>query len=637
MAEPTPEPLAARTPWVHTITRPVRAFVQTEVGSAAVLLAAALAALLWANLPWGDTYEAVWSSELSIGVAGADLSLSLREWINSGLMTLFFFVIGLEIRREFDMGELRERRRVVVPVVAAVGGMAVPALIYVAFTADTPYVHGWGIVMATDTAFALGVLGLVGRRWAPQVRVFLLTLVIVDDVGALLVIALAYTTGLTLLPLLIAAAVFAVIVALRNAGVLYGQVYFLLGIALWLALFYSGVHPTLAGVAMGLLMTAHPPSWTQLQRAASLWRMFREQPTSRYARWASRGVRLAISPNERLQQIYHPWTSYVIVPLFALANAGLEISGDLLRAAVTSPITLGILVGLVAGKTLGVAGASWAAVRLGGLPLSLPWPALIGAAAVAGIGFTVSLFIAEFTFDGVPLREAQVGILGAALLATAVAWGVFHLIDLLPPRLRSAAPTAPAALEDLSDPVDPELDHVRGPREAKVTLVEYGDFECPYCGRAEPVIRELLSQFGTDLRFVFRHLPLPDVHPNAERAAEAAEAAAAEGRFWQMHDLLFEHQDALGFDDLLRYAGQLGLDVPRFAEDLRNHTYAPRVARDVASAEQSGATGTPTFFANGRRHDGPFDLDSLAALVRSRLAEADRAGGPDRRRRRGDR
>src|SRR5690606_22915199 len=449
---------------------------------------------------------------------------------------------------EFDMGELRDRRRVGVPVLAAIGGMTAPALIYVAINAGTAGVHGWGIVMATDTAFALGVLALVGRRLPQKVRVFLLTLVIVDDVGALLVIAFVYTEDLALAPLLVAAAILGAVLLLRRAGVRYGAPYLLLGIGLWLAMLQSGVHATIAGVAMGLLATAYPPSRADLQRAASLWRTFREQPTSREARSAVRGVQQAISPNERMQQLYHPWASYVIVPLFALANAGVALGGGLLSQAVQSSITIGIVAGLVAGKLLGIVGTSWLATRrwLGGFPLSLPWPPLVGAATIAGIGFTVSLFIAELSFEGAALAEAKVGILAASLLATGLGWLAFRVIERLPARIQvGGLRLAAQPLIDLVDPVDPERDHIRGPEEAAVTLVEYADFECPYCGRAEPVIRELLAQFGSELRYVFRHLPLPEVHPHAQLAAEAAEAAATQGKFWEMHDRSEEHTSEL--------------------------------------------------------------------------------------------
>lgn len=612
-----------RTAWVRNLARPTRVFIATEVGSAVVLLGAVLLALAWANSPWGGTYEDVWSTELSIRLGAAEVSEDLRGWVNDGLMALFFFVIGLEIRRELDVGELRDRRRVGVPVVAALGGMLVPALIYVSFNVGTDAAHGWGIVMATDTAFALGVLALIGRRCPPRLRVFLLTLVVVDDVGALTVIALAYTDDLAVLPLALAVGVFVVVVAFRAAGIPNGVTYFALGVVLWLALLESGVHATIAGVAMGLVATAYPPSRPALQRASLLWRSFREQPTSGLARSAGRGLRRTISPNERLQEIYHPWTSYLIVPLFAVANAGVQFSREMVERAATSPITIGIIVALVIGKLMGIAGASWLATRhsFGGFPLTVPWRPLFGTAAVAGIGFTVSLFIAEISFDGPALQEAKLGIFAASVLASGLGWLMFRLIVRLPQQDVSAAARHAPPLIDLADPVDPEIDHIRGPDDAPVTLVEYGDFECPYCGQAEPAIRSLLREFGADLRFVFRHLPLDDVHENAPRAAEASEIAAAHGKFWEMYDLLFGHQDALTAQDLVEHANTLGLDRELVAEDIRKRRFLPRVTRDIDSADRSGVSGTPTFFVNGRRHHGAYDIDTLAGLVRAALAE----------------
>ena len=305
------------------------------------------------------------------------------------------------------------------------------------------------------------------------------------------------------------------------------------------------------------------------------------------------------------------------------ANAGVELSGEVLRGAATSPITIGIVAGLVLGKLIGITGASWLATRriLGGFPLTVPWPPLLGAAAVAGIGFTVSLFIAEIALRGEALDQAKIGILSASVLATALSWVVFQVIGVLP-RRAGRRTSAAAPLVDLTDPVDPDRDHIRGPQDAPVTLVEYGDFECPYCGRAEPVIRELLAEFGTDLRYAFRHLPLEDVH---EHARLAAEAAGTQGKFWQMHDLLFTHQDALTTDDLLRYARELDLNIDRFSAALRKRKHALRIERDLDSADQSGVTGTPTFFANGQRHHGAYDIDSLKQLVRTALAQAKEA------------
>jgi Na+/H+ antiporter NhaA len=460
-----------------------------------------------AGVSWASRLAAVTRSAWSVYRSTSDP----RARINDGLMAFFFFfVVGLEIRREFDMGELRDHRRVAIPVLAALGGMAAPALIYLAFNAGAPAARGWGIVMATDTAFALGALALIGRRFPTRLRVFLLTLVIVDDIGALTVIALGYTQELSPVALLVAVGLFGVVLGLRQLGVRRGIPYVVVGVGVWLATLESGIHPTIAGVALGLLATAYPPSRQDLQRAMSLWRTFREQPTPRFARSARLGVTEAISPNERLQDPFQTWTSYLVVPLFALANAGVELRGDLLGRALASPITLGIVFGLVAGKPIGITGASWLASRgrLGGFPLTVAWPPLVGLATLAGIGFTVSLFVADLSFQGEQLEEAKVGILAASVLATSLGWLAFRLKHLLPAWVLAAAQARAAEpLMDLADPVDPERDHVRGPEDGPVTLVEYGDFQCPHCGRVEPVVRELLAEFGDDLRYVFRHLP----------------------------------------------------------------------------------------------------------------------------------
>ena len=330
-------------------------------------------------------------------------------------------------------------------------------------------------------------------------------------------------------------------------------------------------------------------------------------------------MRLALSPNDRLQQLFHPWTSYLIVPLFALANAGITVSGSFLARAYTSPVTLGILLGYVVGKPAGTVGAAWLLARVsrGAIRPPVGWAAVTGAGAAAGIGFIVSLLIASLAFGGSQLAEAKVGVLSAALCASALSWVVFRLTAMLPKRLRARALLGTAdTIIDLAVPVDAERDHVRGPDGAPVTLVEYGDFECPYCGRAEPVVRELLADYG-DLRYVWRHLPLTDVHPHAQLAAEGTEAAAGQGKFWQMHDQLLDHQGALTGKDLIRYAGELGLDTGRFTRDLRNHAGQAKIAADVDSADLSGVSGTPTFFVNGKRHQGAYDISTLSDAVRT--------------------
>ncbi len=609
-----------RTAWARSLAAPVRDFLSTETASAASLLAAALVALVWVNSPWSDSYESLWHTRLAIEIGGGGIAADLRHWVNEGLMACFFLVVGLEARRELDMGELRERRRLTIPVFAAIGGMAAPVAIYLAFNAGGAGARGWGAAMSTDTAFALGALALLTPRAATRLRVFLLTLAVVDDLGAMLVIAFAYTTHVSVPALISALVLFALLIALRRAPLWRRQLSAAAGVAMWVAMFESGVDPVVVGLAIGLVTSAHPPAREDLERATALTRAFREQPTPELARSAQLSVLAAISPNERVQYGLHPWTSFVVVPLFALANAGVHFSGGLLGDTLTSPVAIGIVLGYVAGKPLGILGASWLASRpaLRGARPILSWPVLAGGAAVAGIPFTVSLLISSLAFRGEQLREAKLGVLAAALLAPLVAWAVFALVRRMPRPLRARQILGTAEdILDLSDDVDPARDHIRGAPHAPVTLVEYGDFECPYCGQAESVIRELLGSFGGELRYVWRHLPLNDVHGSAQLAAEAAEAAAAQGVFWEYYDALLGHQRELGAQDLRRHARELGLDVERFWEELRGHEHAARVAEDVTSADESGVSGTPSFFINGRRHRGAYDVQTLAEAVRA--------------------
>jgi Na+/H+ antiporter NhaA/protein-disulfide isomerase len=539
-------------------------------------------------------------------------------------MTFFFFVVGLEARREFDMGELRERRRVALPLAAGLAGMVVPVSIYLLFNGGGPHAHGFGVAMSTDTAFALGLLALVGPRFPDRLRAFMLTVAVVDDIAALVVIGTVYASHVSLARLALAAGLLAVVWVVARAGVREGLVYAALGVAAWLALVKSGVDPVVVGLAMGLMTFATPSARVDLERATDLFRLFREQPTPALARSATIGLQAAVSPNERLQQLYHPWTSYVIVPLFALANAGIAIDAAFLAHAYASPVTLGILFAYVLGKPAGVTGGTWLVTRVsrGRLRPPVGWAAVAGGGCIAGIGFTVSLLIASLAFQGDTLDEAKLGVFSAGVLASAVTWLAFRATARLPAPLRIRALIGSSeVLIDLAVPVDPERDHIRGPADAPVTLLEYGDLECPFCGQAEPVIRELLAGSG-DLRYVWRHLPLNDVHPRAQVAAEATELAAAEGRFWEMHDLLLAHQDELRPQDLVRHAAELGLDTERFAEDLRRHTTAGRVAEDVDSADLSNVTGTPTFFINGIRHQGAYDIESLRAAVHLAKARA---------------
>ena len=614
---------SGRNAWVRRLETPLSEFLRTETGGAAILLTAAAAALVWVNVD-SSSYDSLRDTVLSIQVGGEGVELTLHEWVNSGLMTFFFFVLGLEARREFDLGDLRERRRVALPVLAAIGGMSAAIAIYLAFNLGSSSAQGWGIAMSTDTAFALGLLSLAGGRIPDRLRAFILTVAVVDDLLALVVIATAYTDEVRVSALLWAVGLFAIVAVLLAFRVRRGPLYFVLGTAIWVGALESGVEPVVVGLALGLLAWAYPAARTDLEEAGERFREFREQPTPELQRLARESIRTAIAPNERLQLMYHPWTSYVIVPLFALANAGIAIDGAFLERAAGSSITLGILIGYVLGKPLGIVGMSLLVTQLsrGRLQPTVGWGAVAGAGTIAGIGFTVSLLVATLAFDGARLEEAKAGILAAAVCASALTWLLFRAVALLPQRRRFAALLGGAEqLVDLAFEVDPERDHVRGPLEAPVTVVEYGDFDCPYCGRAEPAVRELLRDFA-DVRYVWRHLPLTDVHPNAQLAAEASEAAADQGAFWEMHDLQLDHQDELRPRDLMGYAEELGLDLDRFKERIHRHAGAKRIAEDVEGADLSGVSGTPTFFINGRRHHGAYDIETLSRAVKAAGARA---------------
>jgi Na+/H+ antiporter NhaA len=620
-----------KTAWARNLATPVRDFLGTETGSALVLVGAVIAALLWANIDFGS-YSELWDTHLSIQVGSHGIAQGLREWVNSGLMTLFFLVVGLEAKREIDLGELREHNRLWYPALAALGGVAGAIGIYLLFNLGGAGGGGWGVAMSTDTALALGVLALVAPTGSTRLRVFLLTLAIVDDLAALLIIIVAYTDSIDVTALAVAVGLFAVLGLLRFLPTMRGPVAVLVGTAIWVALYESGIDPVIAGLAIGLVTSAYPPAREELERATDLTREFREQPTAGGALSARRSLAQTISPNERIQYALHPWTSYVIVPLFALANAGVHITGGLLSDAVSSPITIGIVAGYVVGKPLGIFLVPWLATRapvrklIGGGKLTITWPGLLGTGTAAGVGFTVSFLIASLAFTGPELDEAKIGVLAACLISPVVAAGVFRGTRKLIPqsrRLEQIRRTADSII-DLDEDVDPERDHIRGDPNGVVTLVEYADFECPYCGRAEPTIRELLGmEHKGGLRYVFRHLPLQDVHPHAQLAAEASEAAAAQGAFWQMHDTLMAHQGELDLDDVHRYAEELELDADKLEEEVRTRVYLPRVAEDVSSADSSGVSGTPTFFINGRRHQGVYDIDALTKAIRRAKVLAD--------------
>jgi Na+/H+ antiporter NhaA len=607
---------------IHRFAGGLRTFAAAESASAFALGAAVVAALVWCTAS-PEGYESLWSAHLTLTLGDHELGESLRVWVNSGLMTIFFLVVGLEARREFDLGDLRERRRFLLPCAAGLAGMLVPALLYLVILRGNDGAGAWGMVISTDTALALGLLSLVGRGLPEQLRVFLVTVFVVDDVVALLVVTLAYTDRVNLRPLFFALVALAAVAVVRRLGSRLVLVPVLLLAVAWVGLLESGVDPIILGLVVGLATSAYAPSRGDLEEASSLFLGFREQPTAELARAANAGVIRSLSPNALLQSRLLPWTGYIVVPLFALANAGIPLDPDFLASAYSHPLVWAIVVAYVVGKPVGVVLASWLVERLtgGSVRPAVGWTGVLGSGTLAGIGFTVSFIVAAMALSGDRLDEAKLGVLTAAVLATAVSVVVFARTSRMTEDRRARALLGQATpLQDLCTDVDPEHDHVRGAASATVTLVEYGDLECPYCGRAEPIVRELLAD--TELRYVWRHLPLTDVHPHAQLAAEASEAAGAQGRFWEMHDRLLEHQDRLAPHDLLEHARALDLDLDRFREDLVDHRHSARVARDAESADLSGVAGTPTFFINGRRHHGSYNLATLSAAIADARARA---------------
>lgn len=599
-------------------SRSLRDFMSTESASAGLLVLASVVALVWANSPWSQSYVDLWHTEMSIRVGDGGLTMDLHHWINDGLMVVFFFVIGLEVRKEFAIGELTDRSRAVVPLVAGIAGMLVPAAIFLALNPSGEQAAGWGAVIGTDTAFLLGVMALVGPSVSTQLRIFLLTLTVIDDIVAVSVIGIVYSDDLSMGSLAVAAGCLVVLAVLDRTGVWQAAPYVLVVLVLWVATLESGVHASIAGMLSGLLVPALDPRRSDVEEAARRFRAFRQSPMPGVQRAARRSLTRAISVNERLQEALHAPTSHVVVPVFALANAGVDLRDGVLGDALASTLMWGIVLGLVVGKAVGIFAGSWASVRLGWgrLPQGVGLGHTLAGGALSGIGFTVSLLIISLAFESTRLQDqARVGVLLAAVVASLAGWAAFRFSARVLGQDDAALPRT------LSRPVDPARDHVLGPVDAPLTLVEYLDYECPFCARVSGVGDELREHFGDRLRYVTRHLPLP-VHPHAELAALAAEAAARQGRFWEMHGVLFAHQDELELEDLVGYAAEVGLDVEQFMRDLDDEDLARHVEHDVASAEASGVRGTPTFFIGDTRHVGPYDARSLiAALEATQPAE----------------
>jgi Na+/H+ antiporter NhaA len=585
-----------------------------ENAAAALLLLFTVLAIVWANSPWAQSYTDFWNMHVGLTFGDVHAELSVKHLVNDGLMAFFFFIVGLEVKSQFTIGELTDRSRAAVPVIAALAGLVLPAIVFLLLNPSGDDARAWGVVISTDTAFLVGALAIIGPKYPARLRTFLLTLAVVDDVGALIAIALFYTEQVRVVPLLIALLLIAAIAAVRLLPAARGPAYSVLALALWLALFMGGVHPTLAGVAVALLIPVFTPERQTVEDAIKVIRAFRQSPNSEYARAATRSLRDSISINERLQTSFGPYVSFAVLPLFALAHAGVRLDRETIAVAVGSPLTWGVIAGLVVGKFVGITAAT-ALVRATGIGQLAPGMTLrrvAGGAALSGIGFTISLFIVDLAITDPQKQDlARVGVLAASVIAFVLGWAIFRVTDWLSPPVAVGA----TLLRD----VDADRDHLRGNPNAPLTLVEYGDFECPFCSRATGSIDEVLAHFGDRLRYVWRHLPLERVHPHAMDAARASEAAALQGRFLELASRMFEFQDYLEWEHIYRYADGVGCDIERFDQDLHSPRVLHRVQDDAQDAELMDLNSTPTFFVNGERHRGPFDA---ATLIRALEAGA---------------
>jgi len=405
---------------VPALTPSVRDFLSTEAGSAVVLLAATALALVWANSPLSGSYDALWATEAGLHLGPWAIELDLHHWVDDAAMAVFFAVVGLEISREATTGELRDRRTVAVPALGALGGLLVPVLIYLAFNGGTDAAHGWGAVMSTDTAFLVGVLALFGPACPDRLRLFLLTLAIVDDIGAITVMAVVYTRGMDGVALAVAGAVVVAMLVMRWMGVWRLTPYLLAGLGLWVAILQSGVHATLAGVIVGLVVPSRPSRREDVEAVPAYAGDLVEDTTAEREHLAELAARAAVPTGERLQRLLHPWSAFVVVPLFGLANAGIRLDAETLADAARSRLTIGVAVALVLGNAVGITGAATLAIRLGlgDLPGRVRYGHLLGGAVLAGIGFTISLFVAGLAFeDPEQLAEAKIGILTGSLVA----------------------------------------------------------------------------------------------------------------------------------------------------------------------------------------------------------------------------
>jgi Na+/H+ antiporter NhaA len=582
-----------------------------DTAAALVLAGSTIAALVWANV--GTSYDAFWAVNAGVTLGDIQWGLSLDSWVNNALMAVFFFSVGLDVRRELSIGQLRQRERAVLPVCAALGGLIVPAVIFLLLNAGREGAAAWGAVISTDTAFAVGMLALVGPKNVPRLRVFLLTLAVVDDIGALSVIAFFYTEHLNLLALAGAGLGLFGIWLLQRANVWRVTPYLITGSATWFALFASGVHSTLAGVLVALLIPVYSTRPRDVESASMVVHLFRQAPRPRMARVARSIIDRSVPMNQRLSDLLPPYVNFVVVPLFALANAGVHLTERMLAASLTSTLTWGIVAGLVLGKLIGITAASRIVLRLlpGARAPGLDQPRIWGIGSLSGMGFTISLLVVSIALPNHDLQdEARVGVLLASALALLLAWVVFKVGE----RVR---PLPPPAGRTLQRPVDPTRDHVRGHPTAPASIVVYGSMSLLYRRITSEVLTEVAQKLGDRLQVVFRHHAVTDEEVTSALALEAADA---QGQFWDMHDELTSSRRPADAElNLPELARRVGLDVDRFVHDLDTGAHLARVQDDNLDAEAAELPERPQLYLDGRRFDGPPNSFNITTVLLQNL------------------
>lgn len=577
-----------------------------DILASITLACATVAALVWANI--GDGYERVWSLQAGITIGDVNLSMSLGHWVNDALMAVFFFAVGLDVRRELSIGELRQRERAMMSLCGALGGLVVPAGVFFLFTVGSSAAVAWGTVISTDTAFALGMLALVGPRNAPRLRVFLLTLAVVDDIGALSAIAVFYSHDLNPVALSGVFAGLLVIWILQRNHVGRVTPYVLVGVVTWIFLYASGVHATLAGVLIALLIPVHSTSTRDVETASRVVHLFRQAPVPRAARVARHSISQSISLNQRLSELLPPYVNFVVVPLFALSNAGVALSPQMLQAAAASSLTWGVIAGLVVGKLLGITVSTRLvqrfvpAARAPGLDL----PRVAGLASLAGMGFTISLLVVDISLaDPQQQDEARVGVLVGSFLALTVSWLIFTVSG-------KVKPLPPPTGTHLQRPVEPGRDHMTGPLTAPSKIVLYTAMSSAYRLRTAEALAEVKAQLGRQVNVVFRHHTASD---DELTTAIMLESAAAQGLFWELHDAMTTRRGPITDAEMLDLAEEAGLHTERFLDDVTSYAHLARIEDDNLDAQAAGLPNAPVLYLDGVRLKGPANSWHIATVL----------------------